>query len=70
MKTGDIGASFSSVIGEAYATVQYSDRPDPFSHPGAAAGLTPQRVRMRTAALFFFFVGFGHVSPRIETRSL
>ena len=25
---------------------------------------------MRTAALFFFFVGFGHVSPRIETRSL
>lgn len=40
---GDIGASFSSILGEAYATIQYNDhhtpdgRPDPFSHPGCWA---------------------------------
>ena len=34
---GDVGASFGSCIGEAYATVQYNDRPDPFSHPGCWA---------------------------------
>ena len=30
-------ADFSSTIGEAYAVVQYSDREDPFSHPGCWA---------------------------------
>lgn len=34
---GDIRASFTSCIGEAYATVQYNDRPDPFSRPGCWA---------------------------------
>ena len=34
---GDIGPNFASVIGESYATVQYNDRPDPFSHPGCWA---------------------------------
>eukprot|EP00912_Choanoflagellata_sp_UC4_P002020 UC4_evm10s1290 len=32
-----ISPSWGSVIGEAYATVQYNDRPDPFSHPGCWA---------------------------------
>ena len=31
---GDIAPSFDSAIGEMYAMVQYSDRPDPFNHPG------------------------------------
>jgi len=34
---GDVKADFSSTIGEAYAVVQYSDRPDPLSHPGCWA---------------------------------
>lgn len=34
---GDISPSFGSILGEAYATVQYTDRPDPFSHPGCWA---------------------------------
>ena len=34
---GDIGPAFTSVIGESYATVQYNDRPDPFSRPGCWA---------------------------------
>eukprot|EP00729_Bicosta_minor_P002093 gene2093-11945_t len=34
---GDIGPDFASTIGEAYAVVQYSDRPDPLSHPGCWA---------------------------------
>jgi len=34
---GDISPNFDSIIGEAYATVQYNDRPDPFSHPGCWA---------------------------------
>eukprot|EP00039_Didymoeca_costata_P027722 m.19038 g.19038 ORF g.19038 m.19038 type:complete len:663 (-) comp6470_c0_seq1:97-2085(-) len=34
---GDISASFSSILGESYAVVQYADRPDPFSHPGCWA---------------------------------
>eukprot|EP00038_Savillea_parva_P011730 m.199659 g.199659 ORF g.199659 m.199659 type:complete len:667 (+) comp20803_c0_seq1:35-2035(+) len=34
---GDIGPSFGSILGEAYATVQYTDRDDPFSHPGCWA---------------------------------
>jgi hypothetical protein len=34
---GDIGPAWSSVVGEAYATVQYNDRIDPFSHPGCWA---------------------------------
>ncbi|CAK0910657.1 unnamed protein product [Prorocentrum cordatum] len=34
---GDIGPNFNSVIGEAYAVVQYGDRPDPLSHPGCWA---------------------------------
>jgi hypothetical protein len=32
-----VGPTFSSVIGEAYATVQYADRVDPLSRPGCWA---------------------------------
>lgn len=34
---GDIGPVFGSVVNEAYAVVQYGDRPDPLSHPGCWA---------------------------------
>ena len=34
---GDISPNFASVIGEMYAMVQYSDRSDPFNHPGCWA---------------------------------
>lgn len=34
---GDIGASFSAIIGELYSLVQYTDGPVPYSYPGCFA---------------------------------
>ena len=50
---GDISPNFASVIGESYATVQYNDRPDPFSHPGcwACKQQTEAALRLRATAL-------------------